>query len=75
MPYFVFRISADNQFTLVNTFEKFPEAKQLCRDMRAKAAPGSSEQIRMAFAKSEYEAKRLLAERRNPASPLEEWEA
>jgi len=75
MPYFVFRISGDNQFTLVKDYEKFQEAKQVCRSLRAEASPGSAERIRMAFAKTEYEAKRLLSERRSPASPLEEWEA
>jgi hypothetical protein len=75
MPYFVFRITADNQFKLVNRFDRFPEAKQVCRDMRAEAAPGSNERIRMAFAKTENEARRLLLDRRSPASPLEEWEA
>jgi len=43
--------------------------------MRAEAAPGSNERIRMAFAKTENEARRLLLDRRSPASPLEEWEA
>lgn len=75
MPYFVFRITTDNQFTLVRAYDKFQEAKQVCRSMRAEAEPGSVERIRMAFAKTENEAKRLLMERRNPASPLEEWEA
>lgn len=75
MPYFVFRITADNQFTLVNAYDKFQEARQVCRNMRAEAAPGSAERVRMGFAKTENEAKRLLMERRSPASPLEEWEA
>jgi len=75
MPYFVFRITPDNQFTLVSTFEKFQDAKQLCRSMRAELEAGSVERIRMGFAKTENEAKRLLSERRGPASPLEEWEA
>jgi len=75
MPYFVFRITPDNQFKLVGAFEKYPEAKQLCRSMRAELGAGSVERIRMGFAKTENEARRLLSERRRPASPLEEWEA
>jgi hypothetical protein len=74
MPYFVFRVSTDRQFTLVGAYDKFPEAKRVCRELRAAEPPGSKDQIRMAFAKSEYEARRLLSERRQPASPIEEWE-
>jgi hypothetical protein len=75
MPYFIFRISAERQLTLVNTYEKFPEALKVCRELRKSQAPGATETIRMTFAKSEPEAKRLLSERRQPSSPLEEWEA
>lgn len=75
MPYFVFRIAADRQHRLLGTFEKYPEAKAACRELRTKESPNDPNAIRMAFAKSEYEAKRLLSERRTPSSPLEEWEA
>ncbi len=75
MPYFVFRISPDKQLTLVDVFDRFMEAKKVCRDMRAAQAPGDRDVIRLAFAKEEREAKRLLSERREPSSPLEEWEA
>jgi hypothetical protein len=75
MPYFVFRISAERQLTLINTYEKFPEAMKVCRELRKSQTPGATDTIRMTFAKSEPEAKRLLSERRQPSSPLEEWEA
>ncbi len=75
MPYYVFRISPDRQFTLVNTFEKYQEAKETCRRLRAEESPNDPNAVRMAFAKSEYDARRLLAEKRQPSSPLEEWEA
>lgn len=75
MPYFVFRIGADRQHRLLGTYEKYPEAKAACRDLRTKESPNDPNAIRMAFAKSEYEAKRLLADPRKPSSPLEEWEA
>lgn len=75
MPYFVFRISAERQLALINTYEKFPEAMKVCRELRKNQAPGATDAIRMTFAKSEPEAKRLLSERRQPSSPLEEWEA
>jgi len=75
MPYFVYRISADRKLSLVNVYEKFQEAKDVCRKMRAEMPAESIEQVRMTFASSEKEAKRLLNEKRQPSSPLEEWEA
>lgn len=75
MPYFVFQISADKKLTPLKVFEKFKEAKELCRELRHAQAADAKESIRMTFAKDEQEARRLLANRRAPASPLEEWEA
>ncbi len=74
MPYYVFRI-ADKQLTLLNTFEKYKDAKETCRKLRMADAAGGADQIRMAFAATERDAKRLLADKRQPQSPLEEWEA
>src|SRR3989344_6053616 len=39
MPYFVFRVSADRQLKLVNTCEKYKEAKDLCRELRKSESP------------------------------------
>jgi hypothetical protein len=75
MPYFVFRIAADKKLTPLHVFEKFKEAKDLCRQLRQAQAEDDKDLIRMTFAKDEQEARRLLADRRAPASPLEEWEA
>jgi hypothetical protein len=75
MPYFVFRISADKQMSLVKSCEKFQEAKELCRELRIAESPENPNAIRMAFAENETKAKRLLGEKRQPSSPLEEWEA
>ena len=75
MPYFVFRISADKQLKLVKTCEKYKEAKDLCRELRIADSPDNPNAIRMAFAETEIKAKHLLAEKRQPSSPLEEWEA
>ena len=74
MPYYVFRIAADKTLTLLNTFDKYKDAKETCRTLRI-AEPSGSDQIRMAFAATERDAKRLLAGKRQPSSPLEEWEA
>jgi hypothetical protein len=75
MPYFVFRISSDKPPSLVSAFDKYKDAKQVCRELRSKESPENPNAIRMAHAKSEYEARRLLTDKRNPATPLEEWEA
>jgi hypothetical protein len=75
MPYFVFRLAPDKPPALVSAFDKYKDAKELCRELRTKESPGNPYAIRMAHAKSEYEARRLLTDKRKPATPLEEWEA
>lgn len=75
MPYYVFRIAADKTLTLLNVYDKYQDAKAECRKLRMAQVPGAADQVRMAFAASERDAKRLLADRRQPSSPLEEWEA
>ncbi|HXZ46466.1 MAG TPA: hypothetical protein VEH02_07035 [Pseudolabrys sp.] len=75
MPYYVFRLSADKKLILINTFAKYKEAKDLCRQLRQTESPDNPNAVRMAFAEDEAKAKRLLTDRRQPSSPLEEWEA
>jgi hypothetical protein len=75
MPYFVFRLAPGQPPQLVSTFEKYMDAKNLCRELRARESPDDPNTIRMAHATSEYEARRLLVEKRKPGTPLEEWEA
>lgn len=75
MPYFVFRFGADRKPVLVDTFEKYKDAKETCRTLRQQQSPTDPNAVRMTFANNEHDAKRLLAERREPSSPLEEWEA
>lgn len=75
MPYFVFRVSASKEPSLVKSCEKYKEAKDLCRELRQAESPDNPNGIRMAFAENETKAKRLITEKRQPSSPLEEWEA
>ena len=75
MPYYVFRIAEDRKLTPLNVFEKFKEAKDLCRQLRQAQTADDKDMIRMTFAKDEQEARRLLSDRRAPSTPLEEWEA
>jgi hypothetical protein len=74
MPYFCFRIRPDRTMTLLETYPKFKEAMDYCRDLRRQQAADDPDQIRMMFAATAKDAKRLLGERR-PPTPLEEWEA
>ncbi len=74
MPYFVFRIATDKTMTLVNSFVKFGEAKVLCSTLRQAQAAGATDRFRMVFAANDHDAKRMLAEKRQISSPLEEWE-
>lgn len=75
MPYFVFKIAADKKFALVKACAQYKEAKDLCRELRIAEAPDNPNAVRMAFAEDEPKARRLLADKRQPSSPLEEWEA
>ena len=75
MPYYVFRITADKALTLVSAFDKYKDAKETCRNLRIAEPDGGANHVRMAFAATERDAKRLLADKRQPQSPLEEWEA
>ena len=79
MPYYIYRVTQlgpVKQLDKLTQFDKFKDAKDLCRELRqAQAADGGKDQIRMTFAKDEQEARRLLGNRRAPAYPLEEWEA
>ena len=66
MPYFVYRISSERKLTLLNTFDKFTEAKDFARSLRAQQAPGVNETIRMIFAENPKKAQLLLTDLRNP---------
>lgn len=75
MPYFVFRVTPEKSLALLQVYTRFTEAKDYCRTERRKQAAGDRDQVRMVFAQSEKEARRLLTEKRQPSSPIEEWEA
>jgi len=66
MPYFLYRISPERKLTLIQTFEKFQEAKGLARQLRAEQPPGNSDTIRMIFAETQKKAQLLLTDPRNP---------
>lgn len=66
MPYFLYRISPERKLTLIETFEKFQEAKTLARRLRAEQPAGGNDQFRMIFAENPKKAQLLLTDIRNP---------
>ena len=66
MPYFVYRISAERKLTLLNTFDKFTDAKNFARSLRAQQPLGANETIRMMFAENPKKAQLLLSDLRTP---------
>lgn len=66
MPYFVFSISPERKLTLIETFAKFKEAKDLARSLRAQQPAGDPQVVRMIFAEDPKKAQILLADRRSP---------
>jgi hypothetical protein len=67
LPYFLYRISPELKLTLLETFEKFQDAKTQARALRAQqAAAGDGDLIRMIFAEDARKAKLLLTDPRNP---------
>jgi len=66
MPYFLYRITPDRKLTLIETFEKFQDAKGVARRMRGEQPSGSTDTIRMIFADTAKKAQLLLTDLRNP---------
>ena len=64
MPYFVYRISAERKLTLLNMLDKFKEAKDLARSLRAQQPPGATDVFRMIFAETPKKAQLLLTDTR-----------
>lgn len=66
MPYFVYRISPERRLALIETFDKFQDAKTLARSLRAQQAADDQHVIRMIFAEDKKKAQLLLTDLRNP---------
>lgn len=65
MPYFVYRISPERKLTLLDTLDKFKQAKDLARSLRAQQSPEVNDIIRMIFAETPKKAQMLLTDRRS----------
>ena len=64
MPYFVYRISPERKLTLIETFAKFREAKDLARSLRAQQATDDLNMVRMIFAEDPKKAQLQLTDLR-----------
>jgi len=64
MPYFVYRISPERKLTLLDTLDKFKQAKDLARALRARQPPGINDVFRMIFAENPKQAQLLLTDLR-----------
>ncbi len=64
MPYFVYRISPERKLTLIETFAKFKQAKDLARSLRAQQATDDRNVVRMIFAEDPKKAQLLLSDKR-----------
>jgi hypothetical protein len=78
MPYFIYAIQQGptalvKHLERIDTFEKFKDAKNRARELRAATPPDDNRVIKVMFAESELEAEEKLQEHRE-APILKEWE-
>lgn len=60
MPYFIYRISQDNELECIDKYEKYREARDQVRNRRTEQGSEDGSLIRLIHANSESEAERLL---------------
>lgn len=78
MPYFVYRITESagafvRNLELVETFDKFRDAKLHAKQLRADMSAGDRALIKVMFAENQLEAEELLQEKREKPIVME-WE-
>jgi hypothetical protein len=66
MPYFVYRISPERKLTLIESFVKFKDARDLARSLRARQPADDRHIVRMIFAEDPKKAQLLLTDLRTP---------
>ena len=72
MPYLIYKVHGNQRFEFVESRDKYPEARQVARAMRADLGPNDDYSVRMIFAANTTEAERLLREKREPRPAGEE---
>ena len=60
MPYFVFKVHPGKRLELAQPHDKYPDAKEHARSMRAALTPADDYTVRVIFAKNPAEAERLI---------------
>ncbi len=60
MPYFIYRISQPKRLKYLEEYPSFGEARTRVHTLRAEETPGSTDLLKIIFAKSAAEAERLL---------------
>lgn len=66
MPYYLYRISPERKLSLIDTFDKYPDASTTARRLRAEQGADDKHTIRMIFAENPKKAQLLLTDQRNP---------
>ncbi len=61
MPYFIYRIHADNRLENIDSLEKYRDAKMMVRELWAREDKESGVMIRMIYAETLGEAEKLLS--------------
>ena len=76
MPYYVYKVETAElamlkQLDLIKTFEKFKEAKNFARDVRAEQAESDAAEIKVMFADNQLAAEEMLMEARDKPIVME----
>ncbi len=76
MPYYVYKVESAElamlkQLDLVETFEKFKEAKLYARDLRANQKETDTAEIKVMFADNQLAAEEMLMEKRDKPIVME----
>ncbi|NNJ84805.1 MAG: hypothetical protein HKP13_07735 [Gammaproteobacteria bacterium] len=66
MPYFIYKISPNNKFSALQSFDKYPMAKKRIRTLREELTVEDEHVFRIIFAADTEAAERLLREKREP---------
>lgn len=64
MPYYLYRITPNHRPSLIETFEKFQDARARVRSLRAELPADGEATVRMIFAEDTRKAQMLLTDAR-----------
>ncbi|CAK0759449.1 conserved hypothetical protein [Gammaproteobacteria bacterium] len=75
MPYYLFKVKQDkSSASLQESFEKFQDASTRAKALRCDLPVAENVFIKVVHAADPLEGERLILEKRQPSSPVEEWE-